>query len=105
LEEILLKNVLILGNFTKRKISQGSYISGETVKPEEIILRNKGKLTLKYLYKEELMEEVAYIDFISGHYEAWTYSEGNRIRLTEKYDLIALETWLTKQGYKIVVIF
>jgi hypothetical protein len=51
------------------------------------------------------MEEVAYIDFISGHYEAWTYSEGNRIRLTEKYDLIALETWLTKQGYKIVVIF
>jgi hypothetical protein len=51
LEEILLKNVLILGSFTKRKISQGNSIFGETVRPEEIILRNKGKLTLKYLYK------------------------------------------------------
>lgn len=47
----------------------------------------------------------AYIDFINGHYEAWTYSEGDRVRLTEKYDLILLETWLTKQGYKIVIIF
>jgi hypothetical protein len=47
----------------------------------------------------------AYIDFINGHYEAFTYSDGDRVRITEKYDLILLETLLTKKGYKIALIF
>ncbi len=49
--------------------------------------------------------DTAYIDFIGGHYEAWTYSDEKKVRITEKYDLLALERYLVKQGYKIVLVF
>lgn len=47
----------------------------------------------------------AYIDFINNHYEAFTYSDGEKVVIDEMYDLIALEVKLARKGFEIVLVF
>jgi hypothetical protein len=46
------------------------------------------------------MKETIYVDYSGGHFEAWTYSDGNTVRLT-LHDIKDIRKYAKKYGYSI----